>query len=259
MYTFFLAVLFSTIPVSHSHWVFPIVSVNNGTPSKMWQYVRQLGPAEPAYMREPGNPNRPNPHWGHEMYTDAMRCGRASFEAASKTEVLAINAGDEITAFVYGGNGGLDDSFIPFDMYHPGAAQIYLSKAENGDLKSYRGDGDWFKIKNYGTTDGRTWDIHNKGSLNVTIPKSTPPGKYLLRTEYIAYHQEPEAQRYEFYLACTQLDISGPGGGMPGPLVKFPGAYDMFDRSLWRSFSMGRWSDRPGDNYKNPGPDVWTG
>ena len=49
--------------------------------------------------------------------------------------------------------------------------------------------------------------------LTFTVPKSTPPGKYLLRTEYIAYHQEPEAQRFEFYLACTQLDISGSGGG----------------------------------------------
>ena len=78
----------------------------------MWQYVRQVGPAEPAYMRRPEDPNRPNPLWRHEMYTDAMRCGRLAFEAASKTDVLAVNAGDEITAFAYGGNGGLNDSFV---------------------------------------------------------------------------------------------------------------------------------------------------
>ena len=50
-------------------------------------------------------------------------------------------------------------------MYHPGAAQIYLSKAESGDVKSYKGDGDWFKIKHFGTTNGKTWEIHNKRSV----------------------------------------------------------------------------------------------
>jgi len=50
-------------------------------------------------------------------------------------------------------------------MYHPGAAQIYLSRAENGDLENYNGDGSWFKIKNLGTTDGKTWELHERTSV----------------------------------------------------------------------------------------------
>lgn len=54
-------------------------------------------------------------------------------------------------------------------MYHPGAAQIYLSKAKTDDLKAYTGDGDWFKIKNYGTTDGKTWDLLDKDSVCTSL------------------------------------------------------------------------------------------
>jgi hypothetical protein len=54
-------------------------------------------------------------------------------------------------------------------LYHPGSAQIYLSKAENGDLSTYKGDGDWFKIQNIGTTDGKTWDLWNKENVGLTL------------------------------------------------------------------------------------------
>jgi hypothetical protein len=54
-------------------------------------------------------------------------------------------------------------------LYHPGSAQIYLSKAENGDLSTYKGDGDWFKIQNIGTADGKTWDLWNKENVGLTL------------------------------------------------------------------------------------------
>jgi len=31
------------------------------------------------------------------------------------------------------------------------------------------------------------------------------------------------------------------------------------DTAIWRPHSMGYWGTRPGDNYKNPGPEVWMG
>ncbi|KAF1970696.1 hypothetical protein BU23DRAFT_473182, partial [Bimuria novae-zelandiae CBS 107.79] len=103
-------------------------------------------------------------------------------------------------------------------MYHPGGAQIYLSRAPNDDLVNYAGDGDWFKIKHIGTTDGKTWDLYEKSEisikrLNATIPKTTPSGKYLLKVEYIAYHNALRVQGAEFFLGCVQVDVKGPGGG----------------------------------------------
>lgn len=144
-------------------------------------------------------------------------------------------------------------------MYHPGAAQIYLSKSTTPDLASYKGDGEWFKIAHFGSSDGNHWDLVQKDSLSFKIPPTTPPGLYLLKTEYFAYHQRPQIDKFEFYLSCAQVEIKGPGGGTPGPTVKFPGAYDWFDRSIWRPHSMGYWGERPGDDYKNPGPEVWVG
>lgn len=42
-------------------------------------------------------------------------------------------------------------------MYHPGVGQAYLSKP-TGDLESYTGDGDWFKIGSItSTSDGKNW------------------------------------------------------------------------------------------------------
>ncbi|KAH7138394.1 glycosyl hydrolase family 61-domain-containing protein [Dendryphion nanum] len=252
--THILTVLAGIIPALQAHWVYPVVSINNGAPSQRWQYVRKLGPGPPPYASLE-DPARGEPH--RDIYSDEIRCGRGSFGSAKTTETLVVNAGDEVTFFTF--YTARENNYTQ-TMYHPGAAQVYLSKAPDNNLEEYKGDGEWFKIRNFGASaDGKTWDLIEKGSLSVTIPKTTPPGKYLLKVEYIAYHQPNWAKMYEFYLACAHVEIKGPGGGSPGPMVQFPGAYDMFDRTLWRPHSMGYWGMRPGDNYKNPGPEVWTG
>jgi hypothetical protein len=63
-----------------------------------------------------------------------------------------------------GSNGNRADIVDPStarypSFYHPGPAQIYLSRAPNDDLKSYRGDGDWFKIAYAGPLDDQNWSL----------------------------------------------------------------------------------------------------
>lgn len=247
-----LTAIAGIIPALNAHWVYPVLSVNGGAKSGVWQYVRKLG-ATPPYAT-PTDPQRGQPHW--DIYSDDIRCGRGAFASAKSTETLVVNAGDEITFFTH--YTAYENEYNQ-SMYHPGVAQLYLSKAENGDLGEYKGDGNWFKIKNIGSSNGKTWDLLETYSLNVTIPKTTPPGMYLLKVDYLAYHQPIGPRAFEFYLACAHLEIKGPGGGTPGPITHFPGAYDMFDRSIWKPHSMGYWGTRPSENYKNPGPDVWRG
>jgi hypothetical protein len=69
--------------------------------------------------------------------------------------------------------------------------------------------------------------------MNFTIPTTTPPGKYLLRVEHL--YVRPAFNTTQFYIACAQIEVLGQVGGgevrKPEPeyMVKFPGAYDLFD------------------------------
>jgi len=49
--------------------------------------------------------------------------------------------------------------------------------------------------------------------MNFTIPKTTPPGKYLMRVEEL-YYQEAWFNFTQIYISCTHVEIKGPGGGM---------------------------------------------
>ena len=59
--------------------------------------------------------------------------------------------------------------------------------------------------------------------MNATIPPTTPPGKYLLRLEQ--FMPTPEYNVTEWYVACAQIEVVGPGGGTPKGFVRFPRAY----------------------------------
>lgn len=50
-----------------------------------------------------------------------------------------------------------------------------------------------------------------------------------MRVEQL-YYQEPWFRYTQMYIACAHLEVKGPGGGTPGPMVRFPGAYDSWDR-----------------------------
>lgn len=60
--------------------------------------------------------------------------------------------------------------------YHPGPAQGYLSKATNNDLSTYKGDGDWFKIGEYGVLNRTFWVLQLENVYWVR-PSSQIPSK----------------------------------------------------------------------------------
>ena len=59
----------------------------------------------------------------------------------------------------------------------------------------------------------------------------------------------------QFYLNCAHIDILGPGGGSPGPVVKIPGAYVVGQKDVF--FDISGMFD-VGD-YRAPYPPVWMG
>lgn len=63
-----------------------------------------------------------------------------------------------------------------------------------------------------------------------------------------------QANKAQFYLACSQIQITGGGSGTPGPLVAFPGAYKSSDPGILVNIYAMQASD-----YKPPGPAVWSG
>ncbi len=166
---------------------------------------------------------------------------------------------------------------------HPGPTQYYLAKAPAGSsAKTFDGSGSvWFKI---GTTmptmDNNkqlVWPAQSReiqvvfqleglavanfcprpdtyATANATIPLGTPDGEYLLRVEQIALHMAMQANKAQFYLACSQIQITGGGNGTPAPLVALPGAYKSSDPGILVNIN----AMQP-DAYKPPGPAVWSG
>ncbi|KAI0150082.1 lytic polysaccharide monooxygenase [Hypoxylon sp. NC0597] len=144
---------------------------------------------------------------------------------------------------------------------HPGPTQYYLAKVPEGKSASnWDGSGNvWFKIKTTTPTIDNnkqvTWPSQNDYVLtNATIPAATPDGEYLLRVEQIALHLANKPNGAQFYLACTQIKITGGGSGTPGPLVALPGAYKSDDPGILVNLG----TIKP-DSYVPPGPAVWSG
>jgi len=96
-----------------------------------------------------------------------VTCGRSAFDSAHKTETADVLAGSEVGFRVsVDGNGNrgaiLQDyyhntTFWEPYIWHPGPGFVYLSRAPDDDLQSYRGDGDWFKIAYAGPANDTDW------------------------------------------------------------------------------------------------------
>lgn len=56
----------------------------------------------------------------------------------------------------------------------------------------------------------------------ATIPIRVPPGEYLLRVEHIALQQAMQEGMAQFFVACSQVNVTGVGTGVPGPLGPMP-------------------------------------
>ena len=168
---------------------------------------------------------------------------------------------------------------------HPGPTQYYLAKVPAGSSATkFDGAGAvWFKFHTTMPTIDKnkqlTWPGQsnlppspllpcmseasgtNYGmadeyrTVNATIPAGLPDGEYLLRVEHIALHMAMQANKAQFYIACSQIKITGGtgGGASPGPLVALPGAYKSNDPGILVNLN----AIKP-EAYQPPGPAVWT-
>jgi hypothetical protein len=133
----------------------------------------------------------------------------------------------------------------------------YLSASTSSDVSQYEGDGDWFKIAYWGPKNDTYWSTRDQTGMNFTIPRTTPPGQYLLRVEHL--YVRPTYNTTQWYVACAQINVLGKGGGNPAPLVRFPGAYHLEDEGIWVADEMYEWPLTGLLKYKPPGPSVWIG
>ncbi|SPQ22681.1 40eabeae-9ac9-4ae7-a184-437a55151071 [Thermothielavioides terrestris] len=250
----FLGVI--TTPGAFAHQIHGILLVN-GTETPEWKYVRDVA-WEGAYKPE----KYPNTEFFKtppqtDINNPNITCGRNAFDSANKTETADILAGSEVGFRVsWDGNGKYGV------FWHPGPGQIYLSRAPNDDLENYRGDGDWFKIAIGAAVSNTEWLLWNKHDFNFTIPKTTPPGKYLMRIEQFM----PSTVEYsQWYVNCAHVNIIGPGGGTPTGFARFPGTYTVDDPGIKVPLNLiVNSGELPQDQlrlleYKPPGPALWTG
>ncbi|CAG9981357.1 unnamed protein product [Clonostachys byssicola] len=234
-----VTLLTSATPAVHAHYFFDVLVID-GVESKPIEYVRENTRAI-KYM-----PTKfINTFDNLTPLSTDFRCNLGA-GSGSATDVAKVAPGTPL-AFKLA---------VGATMQHPGPAFVYMSKAP-GDVKEYAGDGDWFKIHQEGicndgpvtTTAWCTWD---KDRISFQIPAGTPAGQYLVRVEHVGLHGA-HAGEAEFFYACGQIEVTGNGAGVPGPTVKFPGAYQPKD-APWNFGVYG--TDR---DFPFPEPAVWTG
>ncbi|KAL2257467.1 hypothetical protein VTK26DRAFT_136 [Humicola hyalothermophila] len=244
------------------HQVHGILLVN-GTESPSWKYVRDVATAYDVFPGEyPEGNDFPKTPPQTDIHSVNITCGRRAWEFAAQTETADVVAGSEVGFRV-----SFDGNATPYgDFWHPGPAQIYLARAPEdaggGDpLASFRGDeGDWFKIAYAGPVADDRWALWpGESDFNFTIPRTTPPGKYLMRIEQFMPTYLPNYSQW--YVNCAHVNIIGPGGGTPTEFAKFPGTYQEDHPGIHVPSSQVVNSDGEKNllEYQAPGPAVWTG
>ncbi|KAI5918018.1 glycoside hydrolase family 61 protein [Camillea tinctor] len=223
--------LLLTAATAHAHYHFDRVIVN-GTPEPTpWTAVRMTK----NYQSNAGVTDVNSPD---------MRCYQARAGSATAT----VAAGEPL--------GFVANAAVT----HFGPVQFYMARVPDGaDINTWDPAGNvWFKagsitaVPPMGSGE-QTWPAYNKKTVEFTIPKAVPSGKYLVRVESIALHQAQSIGGAQIYLSCAQVEVTGGGSGTPGPLVAFPGAYKASDPGLM-------WSYYPvPTSYTAPGPAVWSG
>lgn len=200
--------LFLAAPLIEAHYIFSQLIVNGKAIGGDYTHIRK-------------NSNTYMPSFTSEVVNSAdLRCNKGA--RAGSTTPYTVAAGDKI---------GFKLAYNEF-IEHPGPGFVYMSKAP-GSVSSYDGSGDWFKAYESGLCgsnpgqDG-SWCTWQKDRIEFTIPKTLPPGEYLVRVEHIGLH-EGHVGKAQFYMECAELKITGSGTGSPTPLAKIPGIYSAND------------------------------
>ncbi|KAM5345100.1 hypothetical protein ACJ41O_010962 [Fusarium nematophilum] len=226
------------VSLASAHYSFDVLVVD-GVETQAGQYVR-INTRTEKYM-----PTKfINSFDNVTPLSDDFRCNLGA-SSGSGVEVAEVAAGSDLAMKLAAGA----------TMQHPGPAFVYMSKAP-GDVTSYAGDGDWFKIHEEGLCDSSdikstSWCTWDKDRISFTVPADTPAGEYLVRAEHIGLHGAHNGEA-EFYYACAQVKVTGSGSGTPSPTVKIPGVYSADDASV--NFSI--WGGNA--DYPMPDPAVWS-
>jgi hypothetical protein len=239
-------VLGALAQVASAHYFFD-VNIVGGAATRPNQFIRQSTRATAfnpiKFSSNPAADIRDNSH----VDGPDIVCNQGAFTNAGKTEVLTVAAGSDVTVKLG----------VGATMQHPGPGLVYMSRATGDNVKAYDGSGDWFKIFEEGvcrqsgdfTTDA--WCTWDRNTMKATIPADTPSGEYLVRFEHIGVHRS-HVNQPEHYVSCVQVKVTGGGNGVPGPTVKFPGAYKASDE--YANFSIYGGIKA----FPMPGPAVWS-
>ncbi|KAK4494447.1 hypothetical protein PRZ48_014745 [Zasmidium cellare] len=208
-----------------------------------------------AYIREHTRGYMPTK--GSGILENDFRC-QPGGATGQNTDVYTVQPGDKIA---------LKQAFGGTGMEHPGPAQVYMSKAPSGSVKSYDGSGDWFKVSEQllcaspsnGAIQTDAWCVWGEDRISFTMPATVPDGEYLVRAEHIPLHGAHDGQA-EFYYACAQVKVEGgasnsSSGSAPSPTVKIPGVYKVDDAAI--NFSI--WDSSLTEYSTIPGPEVVSG
>jgi hypothetical protein len=226
----FLLAFISAAEVT-AHYTFPSLKVG-GTTTGAWVNTRRTN-----------NFNDRGPVTN--VNSADFRCYTSQTQATAQT--VSVAAGSSL--------GIMTDGTI----YHPSVTNVYMAKAPNGNASTFAGDGAvWFKVYQLSAvTNGGssiTFPSDGKASIDFTIPKNLPNGQYLVRVENIALHSAGSYGGAQFYISCSQVQITGGGSGTPGPLVSIPGVYTGNEPGILINIYF----PVPA-TYTQPGPAVWTG
>jgi hypothetical protein len=240
-------VLSAVAQVATAHYFFD-TNIQNGVAQPSWKYVRDF--TRPTKYNPIKFSTNPAADIRDGSFVDGpdIICNQGAFKSAGKTQVLTVNAGEEVRLKLA----------VGAKFQHPGPGMVYMAKAPSGSVKEYDGTGaNWFKIFEEGvcgngdfTSDA--WCTYNRDWVAAKIPKDTPNGEYLMRFEHIGVHRS-HVNQPEHYVSCIQVKVQGGGNGTPGPMVQFPGAYKATDPYANFSIYNGRKA------FPMPGPAVWTG
>ncbi|OAL53651.1 hypothetical protein IQ07DRAFT_584309 [Pyrenochaeta sp. DS3sAY3a] len=254
----FLSLFLSSLNHALAHYSFARFLIND-TITADWQYWRKITDRQTSW-----------PFYFYDRLNKDIRCNQLVNTSWTDVETLKIAAGTTlgigIVDWVWGGRVISEFKYI----WHTGPAQVYLSRAPKGDIGTYQGDGEWFKIGEYGWKDEKHWILdgcdetgksyaHCTFWMNYTIPLTIPPGKYLLRAEHL-FNDYSGVNNTQFYHSCAHIDVVGPGGGVPGPTIRLPEGYvDDPGTDFTEEQAYYTWGEKNLTGYRNAGPTVWKG